>query len=285
MIKAFSQKLLPPFSGQVQIAESETYRALTLDGQVWDIQYVKRSHIRVGTLTAKDIKTRSMNSEKLVEDVADPKLMDLLDYLGDIELPFDGRDHFEYWMLEQKTNKPIALLFSCAQTEQMAKFPTRAEWTALPDAVMSVPKTEQELESSQPPVNYRLERLIAERAGTNNKAAWFDRRETANVEFPPYLVTDEWPQQNDQVLAQRYIDRQAPRLLMLQSLTRTQREHLESCCEPYATEVARFCGLYPELINEELIRALRVEAKLRAVSDTSGGHGNVQNRRDGVLYM
>ena len=36
----------------------------------------------------------------------------------------------------------------------MKKFPSRADWTALPDAVMFIKKTEQEIESGLPSVNY-----------------------------------------------------------------------------------------------------------------------------------
>jgi len=284
MIKAFSQKLLPPFSGQVQIAESDTYRAITLDGQFWEIQYVRRSHIRVGTLTAKDIKTRSINSEKLIEDVADPKLIVLLDYLSDVTLPFEGIDCFEYWLLDRNDNAPIALIYSCSQELQKSKFPERAEWTALPDAVMPIVKTEQELASQDPPVNYRLEGLIAERAGTNAKAMWFDRRESDNIVFPPFLIATDWPDSKHQSLVQRYIDRQAPRLMMIQGLTLAERERLELSCKPYATEVSRFCAMYPQIVNEEMIRTLRVEARLREISNP-GGESGVHNRRDGILYM
>jgi len=261
-MRSFSQKLMPPFSGQVHIAESDTYRALTLDGQLWEIQYVKRSHIRVGTLSASDIKTRSINSEQLVQDVADPKLMALLDYLAEVELPFVGTDSFA----------------------QMTKFPSRVEWTALPDAVMPVKKTTEEIASGVPPVNYRLERLVAERAGINSVAAWFDRREQTDEVFPPFLVRQDWPEADQQALCKRYIERQAPRLLMLQGLSHSDRQQLESCCKPHATELARFCGLYPEVIDEELIKALRVEARLREVSNTDDPSA-VRNRRDGVLYM
>lgn len=284
MIKAFSQKLMPPFSGQVQIAESDTYRALTLDGLIWEIQYVKRSHIRVGTLTANEIKTGTFSSEKLVEDAADPKLMVLLDYLRNISLPFPATDHFEYWVLDRQDNRPLALIFACSEAEQKAKFPSKVEWTALPDAVMSIEKSDTEVAAGTPPVNYRLERLVAERAGTKYTTAWFDRREHDPDTFPPFLITEDWNEASQAELCQRYIDRQAPRLLMLHDLTTAQRQRLESSCSPYATEVNRFCGLYPEIVDEELIKALRVEARLREVSG-SGGHSNVQNRRDGILYI
>ena len=284
MIKTFSQKLTPPYSGQVQIAESETYRALTMDGQNWEIQYVNRSHIRVGRLTSSDIKSRSTRSEQIVDDVADPRLGELIDFLADIELPFKAIDCFEYWLLDSIDKSPLALLFSCSKAEQMKKFPSRADWTALPDAVMSINKTEQEIESGLPPVNYRLESLIAERSGTNRKAQWFDRREHHDETFPSLLVREDWDDQEHQDLCKRYIDRQAPRLLMLQGLVHLERKRLESCCEPYATEVARLCGLYPEVLDEPMINALRVEARLRELSGTEDP-SSVHNRRDGVLYM
>ena len=284
MIKTFSQRLTPPYSGQVQIAESETYRALTMDGHMWEIQYVNRSHLRVGTLTSADIKSRSVRSEKMVDDVADPKLGELLDYLVDIKLPFIAKDCFECWLLDSADQTPLALIFSCSKAEQMKKFPSRSGWTALPDAVMPIEKTEKEIASGMPPVNYRLESLVSERAGSNSKSAWFDRRKQHDEFFPPFLLSDDWSDPEHQSLCRRYIDRQSPRLMMLQGLTKSQRERLESSCEPFATEVARLCGLYPEVENDELIRALRVEARLREVSDT-GTKSKVQNRRDGVLYM
>ena len=40
MIKTYSQRLLPPYYGQVQIAESERARALTVDGQTWEFQFL-----------------------------------------------------------------------------------------------------------------------------------------------------------------------------------------------------------------------------------------------------
>ncbi len=284
MIKAFSQKLMPPFSGQVQIVESDTYRALTLDSQMWEIQYVKRSHIRVGTMTASAIKSRNYPASQLDKDAADPSLLELLDYMADVELPLPSIDHYEYWLLDSISNEPLALVYSCSEQEQMSKFPSRANWTALPDAVMPVEKTAEEIESQSPPVNYRLECAVSERAGVNAKAAWFDRREDSDQAFPPFLIKEDWADKSMADLCQRYIDRQSPRLLMLNGLSNIQREKLEKACQSYAIEVARFCGLYPDIVNDETIRALRVEARLRQAS-TDGHSAGVQNRRDGVLYM
>ncbi len=284
MINAFSQKLNPPFSGQVQIAQSNTYRALTLDGQIWEVQYVKRIHVRVGTFTASELNSRTFSAEQLDKDVAEPELLDLLDYLADITLPFPANDHFEYWLLDKEEQKPLALIYACSEEEQMAKFPSRAEWNTLPDAVMSVEKTAAEIEAQQPPVNYRLERQVAERSGMYPKAQWFDRRQPNDEAFPSFLVREDWQTSAETELCKRYIERQAPRLLMLQCLTNPERGRLEQCCEPYATEVARFCGLYPEILNKEDIRALQVEARLKSSTGVRK-HSDVQNRRDGILYI
>lgn len=266
MIKTFSQRLTPPFSGLVHIAESDTYRALTLDADIWEIQYVNRSHIRICTITGSEIKSRTQPGGQSPEEAADPKFTEMLQFLSETELPFTARDFFEYWLLDGNDQTPLAMMFSCAEEAQMAKFPSRASWTALPDSVMPINKTEAELATSKPPVNYRFESLVSERAGINSKAAWFNRREQHREFFPPFMVREDWPEPEQQDLCTRYIDRQAPRLLMLQQLSKKERKRLESCCKPYATEVARLHKLYPEVIDAELIRALRVEARLRAAA-------------------
>ncbi|MBX2836627.1 MAG: hypothetical protein KTR35_07225 [Gammaproteobacteria bacterium] len=284
MIKTYSQKLTPPYSGQIQIAESETYRALTLDGRSWEIQYVNRTHVRVGTFSSEDIRIRSNASETLTDNVEDARLVELFEFLADVTLPFPAKDRFEFWLLDSQEKEPLALIFSCSSPEQMKKFPSRAEWTALPDAVMPIAKTEQEIADNAPPINYRLESLVSERAGTTKRAQWFDRREHSDFAFPPFLVREDWPDSEQEHLCKSYIERQAPRLLMLQSLTDEERDRLELCSEAHATEVARLCRLYPSIVNKQLIDALRVEARLRASSNTEEV-SKVQNRRDGILYI
>ena len=284
MIRAFSQRLNPPFSGQVQIAQSDNYRALTLDGQMWEVQFVKRTHLRVGNFSAAELKSRSFSTDQFDKDVAEPELAELLEYLAETTLPFPGNDLYEYWVLDASDQTPLALIYACSEEEQMAKFPSRAEWTALPDAVMPVEKTEEEIASKATPVNYRLEQQVAERAGMYPNARWFDRRQTDAEDFPPVLIREDWSSAEHSSICKRYIERQAPRLLMLHGLSDERRNHLEHCCEPHASEVARFCGLYPDILNKDLIRALQVEARLRAATGAEK-HSNVQNRRDGVLYI
>ncbi len=50
---------------------------------------------------------------------------------------------------------------------------------------------------------------------------------------------------------------------MLQGLPRIDRQRLEQAAQENALDVDRFHTLYPEVIDEKLITALRVEARLR----------------------
>ncbi len=284
MIRAFSQRLMPPFSGQVQIAESDTYRALTLDGLVWEIQFVKRSHIRVATVSASDIKARAVSPERQDRGPVDEQIIELLDFLANVELPFTATDRYEYWLLDAQDESPLALIYSCSEAGQIEKFPARPEWTALPAAVMPVERTEDEMKNESAPVNYQLERLVAERAGTRPKACWYNRDEHEKEIFPPLLIREEWPEEFQMQLCQRYVQRQAPRLLMLHGLSRNDRQRLETYCRPHAMEVARFFGLYPEVVDRTLIQALCVEARLRAATEGETQPA-LHKRRDGILYI
>jgi len=126
MIRTYAQKLTPPYSGQVQIVETDTYRALTLDGMVWEVQYVNRIHIRVCTISSKELHARAGATGQTEDDTADPKLAALFDYLVNVKLPFLANDHLEFWLLDDADKSPLALIYSCSTTEKMEKFPERA---------------------------------------------------------------------------------------------------------------------------------------------------------------
>jgi len=283
MYNTYSQKLGPPYSGQVQIVQSDTYRAITLDGLNWEIQYVNRVHVRVTSVTEEEIKARAINPDNN-DGESDPQLEELIDFLADVELPFPANDHYEFWALDKDDQKPLAMIFSCSKHEHMAKFPDYPDWTSLPDSVMPITKTEKEIAAKMAPVNYRFERLVAERSGINRKGRWFDRRDHEDSFFPSLLVRQEWHSDEDTSLFTRYIERQAPRLLMLHGLPTDVREKLEQASKTNAMEVARFYKLYPEIIDTDLISALRVQARIRAAS-ASGRSPSIHSRRDGVLYM
>ncbi len=294
---------MPPYSGQMQIVESDRARALTLDSDTWEIQFlhsrnnsldssddkqdVKR-YFRVAMIKDSDIRQKALTSlqdqnksNENDEDI-DERIMELLHYLADAQLPFPAKDIFEYWLLDSKDQSPLALIYSCTEEDQKKTFPERAEWTALPAAVMPIDRSEEEISDEYAPINYQVERLVAERAGFYAKAQWFTRQDTQDDSFPPLLLRQDWEENNSAKLCQRYLQRQSPRLLMLHGLNQQHRAELEINARKHALEVERFYKLYPEIVDQALMDSIRVEARLRGVTE---GQPAIHKRRDGILYL
>jgi len=292
-IRAHSQRLLQPFSAQVQIAETDDARALSMDGDLWEFQFiyasgrggvggrqqgrfVRAAHIRYGDLE------RVIANPSTEEGEVDPRILALAEFLLAAELPFEAADRHEYWLLDPKDDSPLALIFSCVDASEMASFPKLTDWTALPAAVMPIDSSEEERSRSYGPVNYRLERSVAERAGSRPRARWFTRRYRDDEVFPPFLVREDWDDAEQSDLCQRYLQRQAPRLLMLHGVGLEDRRRMELAAKAHALDVERFFPLYPEVVHKDLVDKIRVEAKLRmAAGETPYAMG----RRDGVLYQ
>jgi hypothetical protein len=290
MIKTYSQRLMPPYSGQAQIAESKRARAITIDGETWEFHFLKagadgpggqRSFFRVAYIRHDDL----VDVEKFAAEEGrkvDARILELATFLQTVSLPFPATDRFEYWLLDPADGLPLALVFSCSDQAQMASFPAHPEWTALPAAVMPIDATLDEQESGASPVNYRFERQVAARSGDKPVARWFKRTDGDAGQFPACLVREDWSREADHGLCQRYINRQSTRLLMLHGLPLDDRRRLELSARAHPFEVARFHPLYPEIADPKVIKSIRVEARLR---DSGGERSSTINRRDGVLYI
>ena len=295
MIKAHSQRLLQPYSAQVQIAESEHARALSMDGDLWEFQFIyakgrggnadagrqqgrftRAAHIRQRDLA------RVIENPSTEDGLVDQRILELARFLLEAELPFGAADRYEYWLLDPKDDSPLALIFSCVDSSEMASFPRLTDWTALPAAVMPIETSELERSRAYGPVNYRLERSVAERAGPKPRAQWFTRRYNEGEDFPPFLIREDWESDEHQDLCQRYLHRQAPRLLMLHGVSWEARRRMELAAKANALDVARFYPLYPEIADKDVMNKIRIEARLRmAAGETAYSLG----RRDGVLYQ
>ena len=278
MIRAYSKRLLSPFTGLVQIAESDRARALSLDGENWEIQFrvdhantgersrtgppQKKHYVRVASIRATGIQ-RIRLPYHLDHGVVEEQILELVDYLKDAVLPFQPADEYEYWLLAEKNEQPLALIYSCVKAQEMAMYPRQLEWTATPASVSAVEKTPDEVKVYTPPVNYQLEQLVNARAGRSPRAAWMKRREGLDLDFPPCLVSESWEEEQHARLCRRFIARLAPRLLMLHGLEQSDRLRLEQEAKAYALEVAQFFPLYPNIADQKLMSSIRVEARLR----------------------
>lgn len=283
MIKAYSQRLLPPYSGQVQIAESDQARAVSMDRDVWEIHYRRdeTSFVRATWFKHASL-AEIVASGRLEGEVLDERILELAHFLATATLPFPAADGFEYWLLDARDESPLALIFSCTEGAHMARFPAHTEWTALPSAAMKIALTPEELAREETPVNHRLERLVAERAGNKPRARWFHRRPSEPDSFPPLMVREDWADARHADLCQRYLHRQASRLLMLHGLAHEDRSRLELAARDQALEVLRFHSLYPGVADAAVMRSILVEAQMRVAAGELDGR---INRREGVLYL
>ena len=276
MVKGYSQRLTPPYSGIVQVAESERARAISMDGNSWEFHFLfaipehdqtpgRRNQRRFKRVAAIEIgKVRDIAAQTSPEAGAvDDRIVELAAFIAAASFPFPSADKYEYWLLDPEDDSPLALIFSCVDGEQMADFPDRPEWTALSSAAMRIERTPEEERVGEPPVNYRVERMVAERAGSKPRGQWFERGDSESDTFPALLLKEDWEDAVQFELCQRYIQRQSTRLLMLHDLQHDDRKRLETAARQNVFEVERFYPFYPDVADQQLMNAILVEARLR----------------------
>jgi len=273
MIQAYSKRLLFPFLGQVQIAESGQLRALTLDGNNWEVQLktasdnavsatlFQQNYIRVAIIRPSRI-DRNPVPRYLNIQMINNEIEQLATALENITVPFPPADLYEYWLLDGIDKQPLALIFSSITADEISSFPQRQEWKATPAAIMKVSTLPEEEKIYTPPVNSRFEQLINDRAGRHPTAKWIKRKEGL-LKTPSLLVREDWDSEEGRQLCQRYIERLAPRLLMLHELANEDRLRLEGYARQNVLEVNSFFRLYPKIADQDVMSTIRVEAQLR----------------------
>lgn len=275
-MKTYAQRMLQPYTGLINIIESDHGRALTLDGKTWEFQFIHGSKKLTGLAGGANAYSYSRVAslpmakiEKISEGDLDPgetydeRIIELAEYIASCTLPFEQEDLFECWILDREKLTPLALVFSCCTPAEKKDYPDTICWSALPSVRMPVQLTAEEEEQDIPPINYQVEKLIASRAGFNPRLHWYHRGIDRINEFPRFLISEDWDNTYEKELVRRYLDRQAPRLLMLQNIKHDDRHELEKAARKEVHEVAYFYSLYPDIVDDHLMTMVRVEAKIK----------------------
>lgn len=287
MIHTYAKRLLLPFVGMVQIAELGPARALSMDGAYWSVQYrlptnperptpghradlrsaytriVGYHYAAIATVRQGRLEQHPVLHPALDADEVRSAGHRLFEAVTAAHLPFTAADRYEYWLLDARDQTPLALLHTRVDAPEPGRPLKDLEWHPMPAADLKVQPPEPPQAFYVPPVNARLESAIAERAGRRPQASWFERKHPAEDDFPPCLIREDWPDEQHQVLCDLYLRRLAPRLLMLQGLSRPVRHRLEHAAREYAFDIERFHPLYPDVVDHRLMTAARVEARLR----------------------
>lgn len=68
-------------------------------------------------------------------------------------VPFPAADRFEYWLLDADQQRPLALLQSCTDEQEIPLALLPPGWIAMPAAQLDVPAPETAPQSYVPPLN------------------------------------------------------------------------------------------------------------------------------------
>ena len=296
----YSQRLLNPFRGSMNVIEYKGAEAVSLDGINWDI-YVKNrelvkdlearknvqiSDIRYGHWTLKDGLKRGpiypSEDFKRMEEQGARVYEHLLQHYDNLPFPF--LDNYELWLLD-KNSQPLALIDSSLREDDMDSRPLldwragmacRNEFTS--ESYTAMPQHKPHISAGQYLTNY-----INQLCDTPPQAQWFKRtldghgigmnghnisttlvdRELSDTEFHPLMINDHGHDNLHINLINEFIQWQSPWLLLLDSISESQRMILEEKARMRALIVDQLHQLYPEVIDTQLINAARVEATLR----------------------
>jgi hypothetical protein len=295
-IKCYAQRLLNPFRGVMNIIEYLGAEAITTDGVHWDIyvrnselveelpnsSQVQTSDIRYGSWSQKDGLKRGAiypsDDFRILEERGASVYAFLLEHHGDV--PFPLQDRLERWLLDTE-DRPLGLLDSAVREEDMQR-DGPLDWRAgreccrtfLSDAMERLPRAQ---EIALTPGEY-LTRHINSCAGSPPRAQWFHRRpdgsgaalggelagRTLTAEaFPPFFLSEHRGSALQRQLVRDFLAWQAPWILLLQTLAPATRERFERHARARAVTVEKQHRLYPEIIDGEALKAMRVEAALR----------------------
>ena len=295
--RRYAERRLNPFLGVIQVIESDLGRAISTDGQNWEIQLYAARSVGWGSLgvTKQSCLYRHgvwseaeglacFPSPPTVErESARAAAQGLIAATRAAQgaLPFPLRDHYERWLLDASADqRPLALLEAVTGAEPLAQ--GRApKWRC----------TTGESRGLDADGRTTLEAQVWARAGQASRGQWFRREPDGSGmalaaravmpgqvndalggryldadDFPELLLWEGWEEAGEQERVGRYLAALAPRLLML-PLRATTRARLEQAAANQALAVDQFHRLYPQVMDSALLVRLRVEARLRRAGE------------------
>lgn len=299
-IRCYSQRMLNPFHGVMDIIALDAGDAVTTDGKTWvlyihdnfdscddepeEFSCIDMPDIRFGTWSREAGLQRAplIGSYHYTEiQCIGVMLLDALHKHAD-DVPFLFDDHYELWLLDEKTQEPLALLDSVCNAHDMHR-PESLTWNIGNRCRKSFTSESLQIEPEEETHACKINRLINARAGSKPSAQWFHRqvngngigmlgayleyqyygRELCADLFPIFFVDQCWRKLEHSNLINDYILWQSSWFLLLHSLNDEQRASLEIAARKQAYLVEELYPLYPKIINKKHIKAARVEVALR----------------------
>ena len=283
-VQSYAIRRVNPFVGVLQVVETNDGRAISTNGVVWNLA-VRSEKAGVSDNLSRNNKhtmyyryglwssDEGYVSGPLRSEVEDESLKEQCDVLISCiqerqdKLPFKLIDTLELWLFDSDKQRPIALLASMAP-EATRPSPEPKYWVSCLGA-------DGTLGQARFPESKTLEAQVKEMASFNISKYWVTRAEDNSgfvdglninlkaADFPPYMVTEDWSDDEQKSLVGEYIKWISPSLLTLQHLSQNQRVQLEKNLHAQAISVEHHWHLYPEVIDEKMIKAARVQSRIQ----------------------
>jgi hypothetical protein len=296
----YSQRLLNPYRGIINCIRYRSAEAVSADGVHWDI-YVSNealqdagaapvkaqvSDIRYGKWSAHGGLKRGpifpSAAFRAMEDMGATVYEHLLKVRDDA--PFDFADRFELWLLDADS-RPLALLDSALGEDEidMEQAVTWKPGLECRRTFTSSVSDESGIPATAGAVADYLATYVNSRTASRSAAQLFERaadgsgaglgginlddslanRKLRAVDFPVNLLEIQRHDAAHRQLLGDFIGWQAPWLLLLHTLAHDTRRQYEETARVQAVKTAGQYRLYPEIINQAVIDAALVEARLR----------------------
>lgn len=278
-VHSYAVRRVNPFRGVMQVVKAEEGRALSCNGIVWEILVRAslgspgdntKTYYRFGMWSMKDGLMKRSNSPVPDEDYFElvSKCEALIEYVREHlhQLPFELEDDLELWLFDKDDQRPLALLSSLT-VDASVPSPAPKFWSACLGVNGSASQRRF-------PQAYELETQVSQRAGFNIKKAWVKRlpggegvientgRAISADQFPVLLLEENWADDAQQQRAYEYLQWISPSLLTLQHLDIDTRVRLENSLTVQAISIEHHWHLYPEIIDQKLLKAARVQNQI-----------------------
>jgi len=299
-IQCYGQRLLNPFRGVMNFITYESAEAVTTDGVHWDIyvtdgelleglegKNILTSDIRYGNWSEQDGLKRGpiypSNDFTRLEDLGATVYEHLLKVHKQVPFPF--WDRYELWLLDQ-ARQPLALINSVVHEHEIdtdVAIDWRAGLACRKHFTPAIYHGYLTSGSEQHTAAEYLTDYVNQCAGEAPAAQWFRRnidgsglglaginlsdhyrgRRIPARSFPELFVQTESHDLEHSQLIEEFLCWQAPWLLLLNGIDSETRQHYEQVARQQALVVAQQYRLYPRIIEENQIKAARIEAKFR----------------------
>ncbi len=281
--RTYSRRILSPFHGMLQVVTTQGGLAESTDGFNWRlyvaderiVSHTGLSEVRYGVWNLRDgcsrSKVRGTSPDRLIEETGE-QLIGALEACVR-EIPFSPADRYEFWLLDLRHGKPLALLETALEGDDRVDSPS-PRW--YPGAA-----AKREFRSTQGDAD-DLSLLLLETAGKKAAGIWVERipcgdaltadgKTVPGHLFPPLFLRPAWENGGQAQLVEDFLCWQAPWLLQLDSLDNATRDWLEQAAWQCAPETDRVYRLFPDVRDSDGLTATRVRARMIRESNTPEG--------------